>query len=279
MLYTALYVKLQIPSQEKYDMIMAELNEAGFEGFHETESGFIGYIRTDRFENLDLKQPRFLKNPAFGPVTMEKEFILDKNWNELWEKNYEPAIIGNEIIVRAPFHQSTGKYDFELIIEPKMSFGTGHHDTTALMCQQILKTDMLNKKVLDMGCGTGILGILAAKMQAKSVMAVDLNEWACQNAKENAQKNGIEHIQIYTGGIEQVKRKKFEIILANISKKILLEHIPIYSQMLNKEGILLTSGILIDDMSEINRSCEDNGFALGDYLQKKDWIAMRFLKN
>jgi ribosomal protein L11 methyltransferase len=278
MTYIALYVRLKVPLQEKHEMIIAELHEAGFEGFIETESGIVGYIPSERYEMLDPKQIRFLDNPAFAPVTIEKEFILDKNWNELWERSYEPAVIGNEIIVRAPFHQSVGTYNYELLIEPKMSFGTGHHPTTALMCEQLLKSDMVSKDVLDMGCGTGILGILAAMMKAKSVTAIDLNEWACENAKENALKNGIDNIRIHTGSIELTKGKLFDIVLANISKKILTEHIPIYSNILVKDGTLLMSGILIDDLNEICDICQDRNLLFCDYVQKKEWIALRYLK-
>lgn len=279
MQYTALYVKLKVPSQEKYEMIMAELHESGFEGFIETEAGIVGYILSDSYEKLDLKQMQFINNPDYGPVTIEKEFILDKNWNELWESNYEPALINNEILVRAPFHKDTGKYRYELIIEPKMSFGTGHHATTALMCEQMLKINMVNKEVLDMGCGTGILGILAAIMKAKTVMAVDINEWACENVKENAGRNGIENMCICMGSIEQAEGKNFHVILANISKKILTEQIPVFSKMLVKNGTLLISGILIDDLQEINGICKNKKLMLSDYLQKKEWIAMKFLKN
>lgn len=160
-----------------------------------------------------------------------------------------------------------------------MSFGTGHHDTTALMCEQMLKTDMVNKNVLDMGCGTGILGILAAMMKANTITAIDLNEWACENAKENARKNGIKNIQIYAGGIEHILGKKFDMVMANITKKILTEHIPIYSNVLVEDGTLLMSGILIDDLSEICSICEERNLMFKGCLQKKEWISVRFMKN
>lgn len=277
--YVSVYVKLPEASPEKLEIVIAELFDAGFEGFLETSTGVAAYIPEDLFNKLNLSQLHFMRNPEFGQVGFEKEFIIEKNWNELWESNYEPVLIQKKIIVRTPFHKIKEKYDLEVIIEPKMSFGTGHHETTALMMEQMLATDMANKNVLDMGCGTGILSILALLMGAESVIAVDLNEWACENTRENVMKNHVGNIQVLSGDSSIISGRKFDIILANITKNVLIEDIPVYSKSLVSKGHLIMSGILAVDSEEIKKTCNAAGLIFEADQQKKDWIAVKFKKN
>ena len=279
MKYTAVFFKPANPSVHLSEIIIAELSNQGFEGFLETETGVVGYISSDLFEELNLDKLLFNNNPAFGKIEIETEFILDKNWNELWESNYEPAIISDKVIVRAPFHAQQLYYEYEIIIEPKMSFGTGHHETTSLMMEQILTQNLAGKSVLDVGCGTGVLGILTSKMGADKITALDINEWAYENTIENVSKNKINNLKVIHGGIDLIREEKFDLLLANITRNVLMDEIPAYSEKIKSEGIMILSGILMADLEDIKRKAESEKLQFESYLQKKDWIAVKFFRN
>lgn len=276
--YTAIHFKLKDPTPELREIIIAELDMSGFEGFLETEDGVVGYISNDLFHTINLQDLMFMIISNPGDILIEKEFILEKNWNELWEKNYNPVVIADKVLVKAPFHKIESKYPYEIVIEPKMSFGTGHHETTSLMVELMLDLDFKNKRVLDMGCGTGILALMASKLGASEVIAVDLNEWAYENTIENARKNCIKNIKVLFGDVDVIDQEKFDIILANITKNVLLDHLQSYSKLLNPSGLILLSGVLIKDMDELKTEGKKYYFSFRDYIRKKDWVALQLDK-
>ncbi|MFO7656544.1 MAG: 50S ribosomal protein L11 methyltransferase [Bacteroidales bacterium] len=278
MKYTAVNFKLSKPTDELREIITAELNNLGYEGFIETETGIVGYIETEMFEKSVLQNLSFMNNKAFGEIVTETEFILEKNWNELWESNYEPAVISEEVVIKASFHNLEKKYRYEVTIEPKMSFGTGHHETTSLMIKQLSSFNLHGKSVLDVGCGTGVLAILASLMGAISVTAIDINEWAIENTIENAVKNNINNIRVLSGGINVHGLELFDVLLANITRNVLLEEISLYCKKLKEGGTLLLSGFLKPDLDDITLAAEKAGLKYDTYVQKKDWVAAKFLK-
>ncbi|MBN2610101.1 MAG: 50S ribosomal protein L11 methyltransferase [Bacteroidales bacterium] len=278
MKYTAVHFKLSRPTEELREIIIAELSNTKFEGFLETETGVVAYIETGVIENTDLQGFSFMKNPAFGKIITETEFILEKNWNELWESNYEPAIISDEVVIKAPFHNLGKRYKYEITIEPKMSFGTGHHETTSLMMQQLSALDIKGQSVLDVGCGTGVLAIYASLKGATSVTAIDINEWAIENTIENAVKNNVINIRVLPGNINVLENEQFDTVIANITRNVLIEEIPQYCRRLNQHGVLLLSGFLKPDLGDITRAAADYGMKYDSHVQKKDWVAAKFLK-
>lgn len=279
MKYKALYFKLDDTSSALKEIVIAELEYIGFEGFLETEDGVAAYIPLKHYKKTDLKKAKFLNNPAFSKLKIKEEFILEKNWNELWESSYEPVIIKNECLIKAPFHRNLPEYKYEILIEPKMSFGTGHHETTALMIEEMLEMDFVNKSVLDVGCGTGILSILAAKRGAQKIVAIDINEYAISNAVENIKKNNVTSVIIKKGNINMIRGEKFSIILANLQLNILLQDISYYSLLLTKEGVLVTSGIYEKDIPEIKKECFNYSLKYVSFKEKNKWVAVKFISN
>ncbi len=276
--FRAVHLSLKDPRQDAKEMLIALLSTAGYEGFLETDDGVVGYVPDTLFKPVETLRILFQNNPVLGELTIEDRFILEKNWNELWERNYDPVIINHQVLISAPFHQVQKKYRFEIIIEPKMSFGTGHHETTALMIELMLTTEFSTKKVLDIGCGTGILGILASKMGATSVTCVDINEWAYENTLENAVKNQITAMNVCLGNCRSVKEMYADVILANITRNILIEDMPLYAEKLSDDGFILMSGILAGDLEYIRIKALGLGLACNSVLKKKDWIAVKFCR-
>lgn len=274
--YTALNFRIDPASDLTREIIIAELSQKGFEGFLETENGVVGYIENELFKEIKKSGFDFLNNLDYGQITVEEEFILEKNWNELWESNYDAVVISDQVLIKAPFHHIDERYKYEIIIEPKMSFGTGHHATTALMMENMLSLNFDGKTVLDMGCGTGVLSILASKMGALSVLAVDLNEWAYENTIENVRNNDLSNIRVMLGDCDLIQDKKFDYILANITKTVILENFSKFAQALSENGIILLSGFLIDDLDDIKNACNNYRLIYHSMMQKKDWIAMKF---
>ena len=263
------------PAQPATDILIAELGALGFESFVENESGLLAYIlRSDWKEGL-LNQLFVLQNPDFD-ITWSIKEIAQQNWNEEWEKNFHPISVGSQCLVRAPFHQP-GQVEFDIVIEPKMSFGTGHHETTHMMLQHILNTDMNGKSVLDMGCGTGVLAILAKMKGASYVEAIDIDEWCFLNTQENVQRNGCEDIAVFQGDSSLLKGKNFDIILANINRNILLKDIPVYSQCLNNGGSLFLSGFYLKDLDTISSKCEAYGLRFEKKLEKNNWVSPKYV--
>ena len=276
--YKALYFKLKENSSTLNEIIIAELYSIGFEGFLETEKGVVGYIPAKDYDKTRLKKTNFYNNPLFKKMVIKEEFILERNWNELWENNYEPVFINNQCCIKAPFHKNVSKYKYEILIEPKMSFGTGHHETTSLMIEEILELNVEENTVLDMGCGTGILAILASKKGAEHVTAIDINEWAYENTIENCRKNNIDNVSIQKGDANLITNKRFDIILANIQRNILIHDTNIYQSALKPDGLLIMSGINKSDLPEIEKECFKYSLKYVSFKEKNNWVSVKFRK-
>ena len=233
--YTAFHFIVR-PAQPGVEILLAELGELGFESFVEEENGLKAYIHSEEVHSGLLDQVQLLHSPEFD-ISFTTEEIEPVNWNEEWEKNFQPIEVGGKCCIRAPFHEKS-TCEFDLIIEPKMSFGTGHHATTHMMVQHILENDWQEKSVLDMGCGTGVLAILAEKKGAGNIDAIDIDNWCYQNTLENVERNQCEKINVYEGGAQLWNGKRYDRIIANINRNILLEDLPAYEKSLNPKGNL-----------------------------------------
>lgn len=273
--YIAYYFKV-IPPQPGTDILIASLGELGFESFVENEQGFEAYIDEATESRLDLKELTFDE----FQFSFDKEKIEQTNWNAEWEKNFEPVLVEDLLLIRAPFHAEVKNVKHEIVIMPKMSFGTGHHDTTWLMCKQLFDLDLKNKSVLDMGTGTGILAIVAKKLDASPIVGIDIDEWSAENARENCIANGGADIEIRLGDKDLLSDyKEFNVILANINKNVLKVQIPFYSKLLKQNGILLMSGFFTTDVDELERFANTNGLTLLERYVKNNWAVMKLGKN
>ena len=264
------------PSESGNDIITAQLSDLDFESFEETEQGVNAYIQARYFDEEKVKALFYsLKNIQ---VEYEQMLIPAQNWNAVWESNFEPVIIDTKCSVRAPFHSKPEGVEFDLVIEPKMSFGTAHHETTSLMISYLLKTDVKGKDVLDMGCGTAVLAILAGMKGAKNITAIDIDPWPVENAKENARNNNVLQIEVIMGGEEQLGEKMFDVILANINRNVLLADMATYSKVLNINGTLFLSGFYKEDLEQITNTAFENGLELVSFETKNNWTGAKFLK-
>lgn len=257
------------------EIVIALMAELGFESFTETTDGFQAYI-TDKEYDADtiLAELNHLKE-VYG-ISFESQKIAQRNWNAEWERDYEPVIIAGKCIVRAPFHLPVPDMVYDIVIEPKMSFGTAHHATTSLMIEMLMLEALMGKKMLDMGCGTGVLAILACKMGAAPVVAVDNDEWAYRNTLENIGKNNAGSIRVFYGGSEVVADTGFDVIAANINRNILLEQIPFYANLISTGGTLLMSGFYESDADDIRRAAELNGFRYHSQRSAEQWAVVKF---
>lgn len=263
------------PLQPAVDILVAELGEIGFESFVETEEGLNAYIQKTDWNPKILEDLQILNSDEFE-IKFSFEEIEQTNWNEEWEKNFNPIIVDDICSVRAPFHKKPQtKYD--IVIEPKMSFGTGHHETTHMMIQHILKNDFKDKSVLDMGCGTGILAILAEMKGAKPIDAIDYDNWCYLNSLENVERNACKHITVLEGDANLLKNRSYDIIIANINRNILLNDINTYASCLYKNGSLFLSGFYKDDISSIEEECHKYGLKLVDTIEQNHWVALKFV--
>lgn len=263
------------PLQPATDILIAELGELGFESFVENETGLLAYILKSEWQDNVLEDLFVCQNPNFEISWTSKE-IEQQNWNAEWEKNFHPIKVGDRCMVRAPFHQAV-KVDYDIVIEPKMSFGTGHHETTHMMLQHILDNDFSGKSVLDMGCGTGVLAILAKKKGAKDVDAIDIDEWCFINTQENIERNSCADIKAYQGDSSLLEGKQYDVILANINRNILLEDIPVYAKCLKKGGALFLSGFYLEDLDAISSKCATYGLEYEKNLEKNNWISVKYV--
>lgn len=263
------------PAQPATDILIAELGEVGFESFVENETGLLAYILKSDWREDILDGLYILQQPGFEISWTQKE-IQQQNWNAEWERNFHPITVGDRCVVRAPFHPEA-EVEYDIVIEPKMSFGTGHHETTHMMLQHILDIDVQGKSVLDMGCGTGVLAILAKKKGAGPVDAIDIDEWCYLNTQENIERNDCESIAAFQGDGSLLKGKKYDVILANINRNILLEDIPVYAECLNSGGILLLSGFYLEDLNAISSKCGEYGLKFEKNLEKNNWISAKYV--
>ncbi|MEM9686117.1 MAG: 50S ribosomal protein L11 methyltransferase [Bacteroidota bacterium] len=265
-----------VPLQPANEILIAELDLAGFESFVETSDGIKAYIQKDNWRKDILDTVQVLKNTDFNITCTCKE-IPQRNWNTEWEKNFNPVTVDGICTVRAPFH-SKPNTRFDILISPKMSFGTGHHETTEMMLRFLLKSNIKDKHVLDMGCGTGVLSILAAQKGAIHVDAIDVDPWCYQNTRENTAQNHCKNIAVYEGDVSLIKGKKYDIILANINKNVLLADIPVYAACLNNNGILLLSGFYREDMAVIQNKCLKLSLKYIENIEKNEWVAVKLCK-
>ena len=261
--------------QPATEILIAELGYVGFDSFVENEKGVTAYIQKDKWNAFILDDINILSSKEFE-ITFEFNEIEQTNWNEEWEKNFKPIVVDNQVTVRAPFHDKpTTKYD--LVIEPKMSFGTGHHETTYMMIQHILKNDFKNKSVLDMGCGTGVLAILAEKVGANELDAIDIDNWCYVNSLENVERNDCEKVSVYEGDVNLLDGNNYDIIIANINRNILLADIPRYTKCLNKNGTLFLSGFYKEDIQMIESKCNEDMLKLEEIIERGQWVSLKFI--
>lgn len=269
-------------SEDVCDALIAQLSSIGYEGFEYTPSGFTACISETDFDENRLSALGLLDIlPDIYRIEYRTNTLADQNWNQTWEENFSPITIGNRIQVRADYHPSLQEAEYEIIIHPKRSFGSGHHVTTALMLEFILdlKENIKGKKVLDMGCGTGILSIMAAKAGALSVTGIDIDEWAYHNARENLAHNRVKNIQIKIGDASLLQQENhFDLILANINRNILLNDIPRYVLHLNRKGYLILSGFYTGDLPLIREKAEKSGLSYRTQKTNQNWTAVAFYK-
>ncbi|MCF6349712.1 MAG: 50S ribosomal protein L11 methyltransferase [Flavobacteriaceae bacterium] len=271
------YTFIITPKDPAAEILIAELGYVGFESFVETEEGVIAYIQKEEHSNAILENIFILKNDAFK-IVYKKEEIAPINWNEEWEKNFNSIQIENTVSIRAPFHKKSNlKYD--IIIEPKMSFGTGHHQTTHMMVKHLLDIDLKGKIVLDMGCGTGVLAILSEILGAKKIDAIDIDNWCYLNSIENTARNNCKKIKIFKGDASLLINKKYDVIIANINRNILLHDIQIYCNILEENGVLLLSGFYQEDISIIDIETSKYGLKLQTIEEMKNWVALRYINS
>ncbi|WP_282032086.1 50S ribosomal protein L11 methyltransferase [Winogradskyella eximia] len=263
------------PLQPATEILIAELGYAGFESFVETEEGVTAYIQKEEWNENILEDIYILNSDEFK-ITFDFNEIEQTNWNEEWEKNFNPIIVDDLVSVRAPFHEKPDT-KFDLIIEPKMSFGTGHHETTHMMIQHILRNDFKNKSVLDMGCGTGVLAILAEKVGATKLDAIDIDNWCYLNSIENVERNDCSNISVYEGDVTLLEGKKYDSIIANINRNILLSDIGSYAKCLNLNGTLFLSGFYEEDIPIIVEECNKHMLKLNETIQKGKWVSLKFI--
>jgi len=256
--------------EENFELLIAELADLGFESFVEGETSLQAYITSDIFDDQAVRE---LQNQYTFQYTFQH--LQKVNWNEEWEKNYQPVEIEDKVRIRAVFHEPKPHFTHEILITPKMSFGTGHHETTSLMLEHQLGVSHQNKKVLDAGCGTGVLAIMAHFLGSKDIEAFDNDDWAVENTKENIDLNNCPHIRVYLGTIETVDAQKtFDIILANINRNVLLADIPAYAKLLVKEGYLLLSGFYEEDVVDILALAQSSGLELVSKKSKNNWVSL-----
>lgn len=266
-------LKPLLPARE---ILYAELGELPFESFEETEKGLEAYIPSSDFKE-DLIENLMIKGLPNQLVKIEKETIKQQNWNAVWESNFEPIIVNDKCIIRAPFHEKSA-VDFDIIISPQMSFGTGHHETTFLISNELFNMDIKDKSLLDMGCGTGVLAIIGSKLGARPIEAIDIEEWAYENTKDNNNLNDVNDMIVLHGDAELLKNKHFDVILANINRNILLNDMATYSSCLNKNGKILFSGFYETDVPVIQKAAEENGLIFEKIEVKNNWAMALFTK-
>lgn len=259
------------------EQLIAELAEEDYEGFVEHENGFSAYVPGSVFKREVFEQ--LLQKYEINPETVPQRTIAQQNWNAQWEAGYEPIIINDDVVIKAPFHKLDKTYPWELVIQPKNTFGTGHHETTQLMIRLMFQQQFMNKNVFDYGCGTGVLSIMASKLGAREVYAIDIDEWSIDNVPENMKLNEVTNIVFEKGDLSIVKTRFFDTILANINKNILLAGFKTLSELLNPNGTLLISGFYESDKDELITEALKYGLIFDHHIIKNNWTAIRFIKN
>lgn len=280
--YTEVTFTIEPYSEDISDALIADLGTIGYDGFSYTDTGFKAYIPSKDFQQTivaSLPLAEYFRD--LYKIGFSFSEIEDQDWNKVWEENFTPIVVDNRILVRAGFHNPIPGIEYEIIIEPKMSFGTGHHSTTTLMLRTILDhtSAIQGKRLLDMGCGTGILSIMAAKAGAREITGIDIDEWAFNNAMENIWNNQLQNIRIKIGDASLLKTEdNFDIVLANINRNILLRDMHSYIEKLNPGGMLFMSGFYIQDIPMIREKAESLGLTFENYQEENQWATTSFYK-
>ena len=276
MQYTKASFTLQPDNETNREILIAYLSELEFESFDESDEEVHAFFQLGKVSTKAIQNS--LTNLPFQVVFTEEK-MPDINWNEEWEKNYfQPLLINNQVLIRAPFHTDYPKAEFEIVIEPNMAFGTGNHETTSLMMEHLTEINLDGKSVLDMGCGTGILGIFASMLGAEIVTAIDIDSWSFEATVENSRINKISNLETFIGDAQLLGTKTFDIILANIQKNIILQDIEKYVSVLNDDGILILSGFYQDDLEDILGKASELLLSKIEIKEQNKWIACALKK-
>jgi ribosomal protein L11 methyltransferase len=275
------YLELSIdvnPREPWNEIFVSDLSEIGFESFQEDQDGCLkAYIPKSKFIERDL-QFLFKKREKQIDFSFNILMLEEQNWNAVWESQFEPVIVEDQLEIIAPFHKPILKKGLSIVIEPKMTFGTGHHQTTYLICEHLLKFPPINLNVLDMGAGTGVLSILTEQLGARSIIAIEIEDWSVENAIENIHRNNCSRIEVLKGSKEQIPKIQFDLILANINKNVLCDHFSSYSTNTKIGGRLLISGFFSTDDTELIENAKNNGFQIVSHHTKDEWSMLQFVK-
>lgn len=264
------------PKEPGTEILIAQLGYAGFESFVENKNGVSAYIQEGDWNAAILEDIQILGSDEFE-ISYVEEVIAQTNWNSEWEKNFNPIQVDDLVSIRAPFHEDPN-LQYDIVIEPKMSFGTGHHETTHMMVQQLLEMDLTNKKVLDMGCGTGILAIFAEMKGADLIDAIDIDNWCYLNSIENVERNNCSNISVFEGDAALLEDKSYDVIIANINRNILLNDMEAYMNCLNEDGVILFSGFYKDDIPVIDTEVSKYGLKLDKTIERNNWVSLKYIK-
>ena len=273
------YIKVSFeldPILPAREILYAELGELPFESFEETTNGIEAYIQAPDFTE-ELLEDLLIEGLPNQKISTQIHLIEQQNWNAVWESNFEPIVVNEKCVIRAPFHE-TPNVKYDIIISPQMSFGTGHHETTFLISNELFELDLKDKSVLDMGCGTGVLAIIANKLGAGAIEAIDIEEWAYENTLDNNRLNNVEGMSVFHGDANLLINKKFDIILANINRNILLNDMEVYSNSLTIGGSILFSGFFETDVPHIKEAGEKNGLVFVKKEVKNNWAMVQLKK-
>ena len=273
------FIELTVEApRELADILVAELGEVGFDTFEDNDAGFCAYTTEAAFD-LDVVAEIMSRYEGLGELNYSHRTITRQNWNAEWEKNFQPLVIADRVSVRAPFHPAPQGVDYDIVIMPRMSFGTGHHETTALMIENQLDIDHRGLRVLDMGCGTGILAIMAEKLGARQVLAVDVEPWTVENAADNAAENQCRTIECRLGGAEVLAGEAFfDLILANINRNVLLEDMHVYADLLPSGKYILFSGFYEEDLDKIKNEATRQDLIYQRHRTLRSWVSAIFVK-
>ncbi|SNR16722.1 50S ribosomal protein L11 methyltransferase [Tenacibaculum jejuense] len=264
------------PKQPAIEILIAELGEKNFESFVENETGLLAYIQKKDWKEDVLEEIFILESTEFE-ITYEFKEVEQTNWNEEWEKHFNPIQVEDKVSIRAPFHENPN-LEYDIVIEPKMSFGTGHHETTYMMIQHLIGLNLHDKKVLDMGCGTGVLAIFAEMKGANPIDAIDIDNWCYVNSLENVERNSCKNITVLEGDAELLINRKYDVIIANINRNILLKDMNAYMSCISEKGILLLSGFYKEDIPIIDKEVSKYGMTLDVVIERNNWVSLKYIK-
>jgi ribosomal protein L11 methyltransferase len=264
-------------TEEESDIVVALLSQTAFESFATEETGVLAYIQTPMLVEEEIQDILSSIKDLYQFETRVKH-IESVNWNEKWEKDYEPVFVNEKCVIRAPFHKIEPALEYDIVVEPKMAFGTGHHETTFLMSDFLFYQKLKRKHVCDAGTGSGILSIIASKLGAEDIFAYDIDEWSYNNTKENLKINKVGNVEVRKGDVKSIKGKTFDIVLANINRNILLKDVEAFSASLEKKGILIVSGFYSQDLPIIQKTFEKYDLKLDTFKSKNNWISAIFKK-